>query len=175
MSHFDGASCCCKKTTAVRRMCFLSFINVFISLNNYFRYGWIIRTCLSMSCAWCCTWLSWAWTTKFKTTRRMRFDRLSFGQSCCYTHGVHLLILVQMVPGTLHWGALPWQLVPWHEPPLQFAPCHQLREGPCPWDSSWGEERGSTQHQHRSLFLWPGKKKNLVESEPRNDNAINVR
>lgn len=34
MSHFDGASCCCKKTTAVRRMCFISFINVFISLNN---------------------------------------------------------------------------------------------------------------------------------------------
>lgn len=23
--------------------------------SNYFRYGWIIRTCPSMSCAWCCT------------------------------------------------------------------------------------------------------------------------
>lgn len=133
------------------------------------RYGWIIRTCLSMSCAWCYTWSSWAWTTKFKTTRKMRFDTFSFCRSCSYTHGVHLLILVLIVPGTLHWGALPWQLVPWHEPSLQFAPCHQLREGPCPWDSSWGEERGSTQYQHRSLFLWPGKKKKYpVESEPRN-------
>lgn len=118
-----------------------------------------------MSCAWCYTWSSWAWTTKFKTIRRMRFDRLSFCQSCSYTHGAHLLILVQMVPGTLHWGALPWQLVPRHEPPLQFAPCHQLRESPCPWDSSWGEERDSTQHQHGNLFLWPGKKKKIQLSQ----------
>lgn len=35
------------------------------------RYGWIIKTCQSMCCAWCCTSSSWAWTTKFKTTRRM--------------------------------------------------------------------------------------------------------
>lgn len=34
MLHFDGASCCCKKTIAVRRMCSISFTNVFISLNN---------------------------------------------------------------------------------------------------------------------------------------------
>lgn len=49
-----------------------------------FRYGWIIRTCLSMFCAWCCTSLSWAWTTKSKTTRRTRFDRSPLGRSCCH-------------------------------------------------------------------------------------------
>lgn len=123
----------------------------------YFRYGWIIRTCLSMSCAWCCTWSSWAWTTKFKTTRRTRFDGLSLSQSCSST--CCILRPVLMVPGTLHWGALPRQLVPWNEPPLQLAPRHQLREGPRPRDSSWGEERGSAQHQYWSVFLWPGKKK----------------
>lgn len=127
-----------------------------------------------MSCVWCYTWSSWAWTTKFKITRRMRFDRLSFCQSRSYLHGVHLLILSLMVQGTLHWGALPWQLVPWHEPRLQFSPCHQLCEGPPPRDRSWGEERGSTQHQHWSLFLWPGKKKTQLSQNQETHNANNV-
>lgn len=39
-----------------------------------FRSGWITPTCLSMFCAWCSTWLSWAWTTRLKRTRRMRLD-----------------------------------------------------------------------------------------------------
>lgn len=63
-----------------------------------------------------------------------------------------------MLPGALHWGALPRQLVPWHQPPVQSAPCHQLCEGPGPWDSPWSEERGPSQHQHWSVFLWPGKR-----------------
>lgn len=33
MFHFDSALCCYKKTTVVRRMCFVTFITVLISLN----------------------------------------------------------------------------------------------------------------------------------------------
>lgn len=155
---YDDASWCCKKTT-VRRMCFTSFIRVFITWNNLI----ILDMDGSSEHIWACP------------VHGAVPDRVGLGQPNSGPKGgwglidflsvnaalvlMVMLLLVLMVPGTLHWGALSWQLVPWHEPPLQFAPCDQLCEGPCPWDSPWGEERDSSQHQHRSLFLWPGKNK----------------
>lgn len=71
------------------------FLLQFNSLLCY-RYGWIIRTCLSMCYAWCCTWLSWAWTTRFKTTRRMRLDMCA-----CVTATLHLTLQMYIVHQSL--------------------------------------------------------------------------
>lgn len=71
--------------------------------------------------------------------------------SCTVSDRVFFLL------GALHRGALPRQLVPWNQSPLQPAPCHQLCQGAGSRDGARGEERGSAQHQHRGLFLRPGK------------------
>lgn len=124
-----------------------------------------------MCCAWCCTWSSWAWTTRFKTTRRMRLDMcVWFTAALHFTVQTYSIVSTRvlpdlMLPGALYWGALPRQLVPWHQPPLQSAPCHQLCKGSGSWDGSWSEERGSAKHQHWSFFLWPGKKNSTAISD----------
>lgn len=119
-----------------------------------FRSGWIIRTCRSMSSAWCSTWSNWAWTTRFKKAKRTRFGPQLFSSFLCRCtasdKGASLL-------GALHRGALPRQLVPRNQSPLQPAPCHQLCQSASSRDGAGGEEGGSAQHQYRGLFLRPGK------------------
>lgn len=119
-----------------------------------FRSGWTIRTCLSTSSAWCSTWSSWAWTTRSKKAKRTRFGvrSCSLSLSRCAVSDKAASLL-----GALHWGALPRQLVPGNQSPLQPAPCHQLCQSAGPRDGARGEEGGSAQHQHRGLFLRPGK------------------